>query len=85
MDIEVRPHKAYNTSPFHVTVPYQESARNLLYMISLTLTTANINQMVMEYQGKRIRNLDAKLSELGFTSGTSIELLKGSKGCCMIF
>lgn len=85
MDIEVRPHRIYNSSPFHVNMPYQETARNLLYTISLTLTTAKLDQMVMVFQGKRIRNLDAKLGDLGFSSGVFVELSKGSNGCCAIF
>ena len=74
MELRVNPAENFSTSPFTVSITYNETVENLLVMISLTVTSVPINKFQISFNGRILKNKGARLDALGIKHGDAINL-----------
>ena len=85
MELRINPSEEIKVEPFVVKIDYNETLENLIYTISLTITTVPISSMRIFHKGRALKNLNSKISQNGISFGDTIDLRAGSGFCCIVF
>ena len=84
MDIQVLPSDDFHSNPFVIKVAYNDPVENLLYLISLSITSVPITELELWYKGNRLQPSGSKLNQIGICHGESVELRRKASKCCVL-
>jgi len=83
MLVHIQPEEKLGIETFTVDPRFNETIEDLVYMVSLKVTSIPANELQLSYQGKLLKSSQT-LESYSIQEGEILSLSKKSSGCCLL-